>query len=45
MSKRDIEISEAKEEAKVIFNTEIDNPNILEGLIWEKQKRSLNDIY
>lgn len=43
--KKEIELTAAKDEAKVIFGTEIDNPSILQGLIWENQKRFLNDIY
>lgn len=43
--KKEIELTAAKDEAKVIFGTEIDNPNILQSLIWENQKKFLNDIY
>ena len=39
------EVIQAKEEAKQIFKTDIDSPQIINALILEQQKKSLFDIY
>jgi hypothetical protein len=39
------EVIQAKEEAKQIFGSDIDSPQIINALILEQQKKSLFDIY